>query len=74
MKTIMRILVLFPLLIAKLWTAELDWENQHGKLILTPKQTTGTISFKARNLSQELLEIDRVESSCGCTISEITNR
>lgn len=65
--------MLLPLLIAKLWTAELDWENQHSELILTPKQTTGTISFKARNLSQELLEIDRVESSCGCTVSEITN-
>jgi hypothetical protein len=74
MKTITRILVLLPLLIAKLWTAELHWENQHSKLTLTPKQTTGTISFKARNLSQELVEIDRVESSCGCTISDITNR
>jgi hypothetical protein len=74
MKTIMRILVLLPLLIAKLWTAELHWENQHSKLTLTPKQTTGKISFKARNLSEQLLEIDRVESSCGCTVSEITRK
>ena len=62
MNTITRILVLLPLLIAKLWTAELHWKNQHSKLTLTPKQTTGTISFKARNLSQELVEIDRVQA------------
>ena len=70
----MRILILFPLLATQLWTAELHWETKHSKLILTPKQATGEIIFRARNLSQELLEIDRVESSCGCTISDITNR
>ena len=66
--------MLLPLLMAKLWTAELQWESQHNKLILTPKQTTGRVSFKARNISEKLLEIDRVESSCGCTVSEIINR
>ena len=74
MKTITHILMLLPLLMAKLWTAELQWESQHNKLILTPKQTTGRVSFKARNISEKLLEIDRVESSCGCTVSEIINR
>ena len=74
MKTIMRILILLPLLAAKLWAAELHWETKHSKLILTPKQATGEIIFRARNLSKQLLEIDRVESSCGCTVSEITRK
>ena len=74
MKTIMRILILFPLLATQLWTAELHWETKHSKLILTPKQATGEIIFRARNLSEQLFEIDRVESSCGCTVSEITRK
>lgn len=74
MKQIRRILFLLPLLVAKLWTAELHWETQHSKLILTPKQATGEITFRACNRSEQLLEIDRIESSCGCTVSKISNK
>ena len=68
------LLILLPLLATNLWAAELHWETKHRTLILTPKQTNGEVTFRAHNQSAELLEIDRIESSCGCTVSKITSK
>lgn len=72
-KMITRILILLPLITVKLWTAELQWETNHSQLVLTPKQASGEIVFRAQNLSEQVVEIDRIESSCGCTVSKITH-
>lgn len=69
---ITRILILLPLITAKLWTAELQWETKHSQLVLTPKQASGEIIFRAQNHSEQVVEIDRIESSCGCTVSKTT--
>lgn len=70
----MRNALLFFCLNAYLSANGLSWDHRARTITLTPDKATAEIVFRADNLSESIIEIDHVETSCGCTISQVTNK
>lgn len=70
----MRIIPILFLIFAYKSHAALVWESKTIELKAEPGQSSATVEFAFRNDAEEVVEIVKVSTSCGCTTAKIDKK
>ena len=62
------------LVISALNGSGLEWETTHISIVATPEQESAEGIFAFTNNSDQMVTIESVRSSCGCTVAELEKR